>query len=118
MAMPELDGWLYSGVQPRNTTSYVCSAYVAAIYKAAGLFDDMEINAAEFAPRDVYSLNFFDLNWTRPQACLDADPNQPFCQLLGKYRMTWPGISTVAPYARMDERCPTMAPEYVRPDGC
>jgi len=118
MAMVELDGWLYSGVQPRNTTSYVCSAYVAALYKAAGLFGDLEINAGEFTPKDVYQLNIFDLNFQRPQACQDADPNQPFCQLLGKYRMTYPGYSTIDVYAHMDETCPSIAPEYVRPAGC
>jgi hypothetical protein len=49
------------------------------LYKAAGLFDDLEINATEFTPRDVYSLDFFDLNYQRPQACIDADPDLPYC---------------------------------------
>lgn len=43
MAMVELDGWEYTGEEPRDGLSYVCSAYVAAMYKAAGLFDDMDI---------------------------------------------------------------------------
>jgi hypothetical protein len=30
------------------------------MYKAAGLFGDLEINATEFTPRDVYALDFFD----------------------------------------------------------
>lgn len=38
VAIPEIDGWQYN-----DGVSYVCSAYVAALYKAAGLFDDMEI---------------------------------------------------------------------------
>jgi len=70
----EVDGWEYS-----DGVSMVCSAYVAAMYKAAGLFDDMEINAVEFTPRDVYTLNFFDLDYQRPQACIDADPDLPYC---------------------------------------
>ena len=49
--------------------SYVCSAYVAAAYEAAGLFGEDHINGPEFSPRDVYTLNFFDLNYTRPDAC-------------------------------------------------
>lgn len=117
MALPEIDGWLYTG-EENDGLSYVCSAYVAAMYKAAGLFDDLEINATEFAPKDVYTLNFFDLNFQRPQACIDADPNQPFCQLLGKYRMTFPEYSTIDPYNRMAERCPTIAPLYPRLQGC
>jgi hypothetical protein len=59
--------------------SYVCSAYVAALYKAAGLFGDMEINATEFTPRDVYELNFFNTTMDRPQQCIDADPELKHC---------------------------------------
>ena len=77
MAMVEVEGWEYHGLEPRDGRAYVCSAYVAAQYQAAGLLHN--INGPEFAPRDVYSLNFFDLNWTRPAACAEADPNQPFC---------------------------------------
>jgi len=112
-AIVEQDGWIYS-----DGVSMVCSAYVAAMYKAAGLFDDMEINAVEFTPRDVYTLAFFDLDYQRPQACIDADPELPYCQILGKYKMTFPGYSTIEPYPHMAENCPTIAPEYVRPDGC
>lgn len=65
MAMTEKDGWEYHGFTP-DGISLVCSSYVAAMYRAAGLFDDMEISPAEFAPRDVYTLNFFDLNYERP----------------------------------------------------
>jgi hypothetical protein len=36
------------------------------MYKAAGLFGDLEINTTEFGPQDVYSLNFFDENFERP----------------------------------------------------
>ena len=118
MAMVELDGWEYTGEQPRDGLSYVCSAYVAAMYKAAGLFDDFEINATEFSPRDVYSLNFYDLTYARPDACVAADPDLPYCQLLGKYKMTLPGYSTVDPYEHMFESCDINWPEYSRDAGC
>jgi hypothetical protein len=39
----EMDGWLYTGEEPRDGRSYVCSSYVVALYKAAGLFGDLEI---------------------------------------------------------------------------
>jgi hypothetical protein len=113
MAMVEDDAWIYN-----DGPSMVCSSYVAALYKAAGLFGDLEIQATEFTPKDVYTLNFFDLNYTRPQACIDADPDQSFCQILGKYRMTFPGYSTIEPYNHMAENCPTVAPLYDRPAGC
>ena len=85
--MVEHDGWIYSGEEPRDGLSYVCSAYVTSMWKAAGLFDGMEINATEFSPSDVYHINVFDLTTPRPDACVAADPDIPFCQLLGKYRL-------------------------------
>jgi hypothetical protein len=119
MAMPEIDGWEYSSISPhKDGLAYVCSSYVAALYKAAGLFDDLEINATEFTPRDVYMLDFFDATYERPQVCVDADPSIPYCQLLGNYRMTLPGYSTISPYARMNERCSSIWPDYIREDGC
>jgi len=118
MAMPELDGWEYTGEEPRDGLSYVCSAYVAAMYKAAGLYDDFDVQATEFTPRDIYTLNFFDLNFTKPEACVAADPTLPYCQLLGKYTMTLPGYSTVDPYSNMNETCRVNWPDYTRDEGC
>jgi len=34
-----------------------------AVFKAAGLFGDLEVHATEFTPRDMYELNFFDKNF-------------------------------------------------------
>lgn len=118
MAMVELDGWEYTSEEPRDGLSYVCSAYVAAMYKAGGLFDDFDVQATEFTPRDIYTLNFFDLNFTRPEACVAADPTLPYCQLLGKYTMTLPGYSTVDPYSHMNETCTVNWPDYTRDEGC
>ena len=116
MAMIEVDGWEYTGFW-HDGESMVCSSYVAGLWKAAGLFDGY-INAVEWSPKDVYQVDFFNKNFTRPQACQDADPDQPWCQLLGKYRMTFPGFSSIKPYSHMNERCPSVAPDFYRPDGC
>jgi len=118
MAIPELDGWEYTSEEPRDGLSYVCSAYVAAMYKAGGLFDAFDVQATEFTPRDIYSLNFFDLNFSRPDVCATADPTLPYCQLLGKYTMDLPGYSTVDPYSHMNETCPINWPDYTRDEGC
>lgn len=118
MAQVEVEGWIYSGMEPRDGRSYVCSAYVAAVYQAAGIFGAGKINGPEFTPRDVYTMDIFDKNFTRPAVCESADPNQPYCQILGKYRMTHPGYSSVKVYSHMAESCPTQAPDYVRLDGC
>ena len=88
------------------------------MWKAAGLFDDMEINATEFGPPDLYKLNVFDLTTPRPDACTVADPELPFCQILGKYRMFTSEYSTVDPYSHMNERCSINWPSYKRDEGC
>jgi hypothetical protein len=113
MALPELDGWMYS-----DGYSYVCSCFVVGVYKAAGLFGDMEVNAVEFTPKDVYQLNIFNDTAVLPEKCKQADPDLPYCQILGKYRMTMPGYSTIEPYSHMNEHCASIAPDYVRPEGC
>jgi hypothetical protein len=115
MAEVEVEGWEYEGLE-NDGRAYVCSAFVAAVWQAGGLLHN--INGPEFGPKDVYQLNFFDLNFQKPEACAQADPDQPFCQFLGKYRMTYPCYSTLEPYEHMNDHCPSIAPEYVRPDGC
>jgi hypothetical protein len=64
MAVVEKEGWEYS-----DGKSYVCSCFVAGMWKAAGLFEGMEIEATEFTPRDVYQINFFETNYQKPKAC-------------------------------------------------
>lgn len=116
-AVTEQDGWKYTG-QYHDGESYVCSTLVARLWKAAGLFGDMEINAAEWSPKDIYQVKFFDSDQKdkRPQQCKDADPNGQFCQLLGKYRMQFPGYNTVTAYPYMNDNCPSLAPDFFRPD--
>jgi len=113
MAMVEVDGWEYS-----DGRSMVCSAFVTGVWKAAGLFEDNEINATEFTPGDVYRMKFYDETTPRPQQCIDADPQLSFCQLLGNYRMYLPQYNTVEPYSHMNEHCTTINPDYFRPEGC
>lgn len=61
MAMVEIEGWEYDGLRNYSTPAYVCSAYVAGAYEAAGLLVDVQ--ATEFTPKDVYSLKIFDSNF-------------------------------------------------------
>lgn len=118
MGMVEEDGWQYTGLKPRDGEAYVCSAFTAAMYKAAGILVD-PVNATEFTPRDNYMLDIFDTSFKRPQACIDADPDLPYCQLIGDYRIKiGDDFSVLTPYAHMNESCPTINPEYLRPDGC
>jgi len=72
----------------------------------------------EWSPKDVYQVDFFNKTFERPKECAEADPNSRFCQLLGKYEMDFPLFSSVEPYSHMNERCPSIAPDFFRPDGC
>ena len=117
MAMVEQDGWRYNGNIMNNAFSYVCSAYVAAIYKAGGLLDET-VNATEFATRDVYVLDFFDTTTPLPEQCTAADPTLPYCQLLGNYRVELDQYSKTTPYPHMFETCEINFPTYERNDQC
>eukprot|EP00347_Sterkiella_histriomuscorum_P011078 403373837 len=120
MAIPEQDGWLYHGIEPKDGKSYVCSSYVTALYKAAGLFGNTIINPQEIHDRDLYNMNLFNKTSELPAVCKENDPTLPYCQILGKYRMDIPDhkLSYLEVYDHICEHCPTVAPNFIRPDGC
>ncbi|CAG9321177.1 unnamed protein product [Blepharisma stoltei] len=114
MAVVEEEGWLYP-----DGFSYVCSSFVLALYKRAGILGNLVLQATEFTPRDVYSLNIFEKNINRPQNCIDQDPDIPYCQLMGNYRIDLgDDYSSIEAYDHMDETCPSVAPAFFRPDQC
>ena len=117
--MPERDGWRDEGILPRDGEAYVCSAYMVAVFKAAGLFGGLEVHATEFTPRDLYELNFFDKNLrSSNKECQRYDPGQPYCQIMGKYKMEFPRYGAVSPYENMNEVCPMISPLYERQHNC
>lgn len=70
-------------------------------------------------PKDVTSLAIFDKNYTRPDACVKADPDLPYCQFIGDYEVKLGDYySTIVPYDHMDEHCPSAAPDFYRTPGC
>jgi len=114
--LPEQDAWRYSG-----NLSMVCDVMVCEMYMAAGLFGNMtdKFQCTEFTNWDVYSLNIFNNTRTRPTACQVADPDLPYCQILGKYRVTLPGYATRPTLPHMAENCPRgLPPQYNKPNGC
>lgn len=114
MTQVEMDGWWYS-----DGYSYVCSSFVLAMYKKAGILGDLPMQGTEFTPKDVYSLTIFDKNATLPAVCTAADPMLPYCQILGYYRINLGSdYSSIDPYANMNEHCPSVAPDYIRTPGC
>lgn len=85
------------------------------------MFGDKTINATEFSPKDVYIMNFFDSTRQMPAACDAADPSNKgkgYCQILGKYRMTFPEFNKYTPYDHMFDKCGSLWPEYARDNNC
>jgi len=121
ITMPEQDSWIFDNGQGfKSGPSMVCDVFVMEMWKAGGIFGDLanQIEATEFTNWDAYSLKIFDSNYVRPAQCVVADPDSPFCQLLGQYRMSLPGYNTVTPFPHMRERCPSEAPDYNKPANC
>jgi len=113
LAINEEEHWKYS-----DGTNYVCSCFVVAFWKSGGIFDGYEILPNEFSPKDVYQIDIFDKHFERPLVCKDADPDLPYCQLIGRYNMELKGYSSIPIYSHMNEKCPSQAPNFERPDGC
>lgn len=100
--------------------SYSASTFVASMYKAAGIFGKLAINAQEFTLKDVYQLDLYDVASSdkRPLQCREADPWVHHCQLMGATRIYLPGVSSVRLYDHMNERCPTSPTHEARTEGC
>ena len=113
LSMVEKDEWNYN-----DGKNMVCSSFVVAMYKNAGLFGDLKINATEFTPKDLYELDFFDITGKYvPEYCKDSAP-RGYCQFSGRIDMDIGDIGTVTPYDHMNEKCPSMIPDFKREDGC
>eukprot|EP00899_Mesostigma_viride_P001763 jgi/Mesvir1/11588/Mv00004-RA.1 len=114
IAIPERDEWVYS-----DGVSVTCNSFVVEVWKAAGVLGNLThaIQATEFTVKDTYMLKIFedDISLLPPECDRDG---LPYCQLLGKYVMELPGFNTIAPYPAMNERCPSLPPDYKRPRHC
>ena len=49
LAVPELDEWDYL-----DSKKFTSAEFIVHAFKHLGLFDGVEVNAAEFTPKDVY----------------------------------------------------------------
>lgn len=83
-----------------------------------GLLDGFEINAAEFTPRNVYQMDFFDLEFYLPDVCIQADIQLRYCQVLGDTRMHLDEVSTRSPSSWMGESCPNPFRSNKKLVGC
>mmetsp|Transcript_16542 Transcript_16542/g.23228 ORF Transcript_16542/g.23228 Transcript_16542/m.23228 type:complete len:581 (-) Transcript_16542:228-1970(-) len=122
-SMVEQDHWVYNTTRngkPAMAKSMVCCVFVCNVWKAGGLFADLdnEVNCAEQTNWDDYTLALFDKDAKRPAQCQEADPDNQLCQLEGKYTVNLNDYNQKVPYQHMAEKCPTKGPDYKKPDNC
>ncbi len=84
-----------------------------------------KFNCGEFAVHDNYRLKIYEENFERPEVCVQWDPENPLCQMLGKYKLRLDSQPGVLPrynyldiYPDFSNTCPSLAPDYVNPEGC
>merc|ERR1712157_407174 len=78
IAVPEQDNWHYScyGGMPVFTPA----SFVTAALKAYGVFEGIEITAAEQTVTDVYQFQIYDaVGESHPEKCIEADYKLPYC---------------------------------------
>lgn len=108
ISVPEKDSWRYDD----NKVALVCSSFAMGLYRAAGLFPNLDFEVTEFTPKDSYQVKIFDSNWKRPAPCLVDD--LPYCQLNGIYKLELPNWNSIDLYDHMNEKCGALPPKYER----
>jgi hypothetical protein len=85
------------------------------------VFDAFEnINEAEFTPRDLFMLKIYETSTENlPWQCKVNNPGWTYCQIGGEREISGMEIyNSIAPYNDMNENCPNIGPDFVRPEGC
>ena len=114
-AITENPNWTYGS---DNGPRYICSALVAKLLLDGGVFAGFDISPQEFTPNDIYNLNIFKTKGI-PAECQMNDPYLPYCQLNGnRSLLPFKYYNSIMLYSHMNEKCPALAPLYVRPDKC
>ena len=81
--------------------------------------DNIKLVPQEFTPRDIGELKIWDSEYKLPEECQINDPDLPYCQTGGIYKITAGYYNRLEPYSHMNEKCATHAPTYIRqPEGC
>lgn len=91
----ERDDFLYTMKNNNGTTvsarSMVCNVFVCSMWQAAGMFADQPaFSCGETTNWDIETLKIFDTTSPRPAACVAADPDLPYCQIAGNFRVRLP----------------------------
>merc|ERR1712130_669259 len=127
--IPEQDGWLYPTTRegtPTISPVMICNVFVCNVWKTAGLFAEIgdQINCGETSVNDNYRLAHYSTAPV-PDLCKDVDPENPLCQVLGRFSLrldSQPGVLPRFNYIEakegMFENCPSLAPDYLAPTDC
>ena len=95
--IPENDTWMYPTLrngEPFESDVSICNVFTCKVLREGGVFGDVEFNCGEFSVNDNYRLKIYEENFERPEVCIEWDPENPLCQVLGKYKLrldTQPG---------------------------
>jgi hypothetical protein len=102
----EQDEWRYNTTryeQPYTAPSLVCCVFVCNVWKAAGVFQGMDVNCAEQTNIDDYSLQIFE---------------DQYEQILGEWTLNLAHYNSKVPFPHMAETCPTHGPDYIQTPSC
>ena len=128
--IPENDDWQYPTTrygEDYTSDVSICNVFTCKVLRAGGIFGEIgdEINCGEFSVNDNYRLKIYEENFERPEICVEWDPENPLCQVLGKYQLrldtqpgTLPRFNYVDPYPGFSNSCPAQPPEYLAPGDC
>lgn len=114
MAESERDEWSYDGRK-----SLVCSAFAVMMFKNAGIEGFFPLQATEMTPRDLYSIDIFDKHPDYVSVCQVNDPDLPYCQITGKYRLDLGeeyGKDRLGQHSY--QTCASKPPRYERDPNC
>lgn len=107
-----------SSLRPATCNSRLPIAPRAALLGLANPCRRGQVNCGELTNWDDYALTILDPHPDRPQACINADPKNPLCQIVGEYTLELNQLSTKQPFAHMAEHCPSKCPNYTKPANC
>ena len=116
LTIPEEDKWIYNN-KIRPGRSMVCDVFVLSFLKKSGLFKDYQMEVSEFTPKDLYQLKIFNNTWITDEklTCLN---NDSWCQILGEYYMDLNNFNSIDIYSNMNQKCPSIPPDYIRDKEC
>lgn len=130
VSMPEQDTYTYwNNESVCNMTvrkdctgrSMICEVFVFSTLKHAGVFGDLDFQAAEVDPRSAYQAAIWNTSyvWPDERCASQMKGGKKFCQIIGNWSTPLAGVSSVPVTPHFAEKCQDTPPNYSRlPAGC